>query len=58
MSLFACSLFLGQSIGVLAAAWTFQRFAAPPLFVGAAAGMFVLTWTFAWLLSRRASSKN
>ena len=58
MSLFACSLFLGQSIGVLAAAWTFERFAAPPLFVSAAAGMFVLTWTFAWLLSRRPTSKD
>ena len=58
MSLFACSLFLGQSLGVLAAAWTFERFSAPPLFAIAAAGMLVLTWTFASLLSRRETSKD
>jgi len=53
MSLFACFLFLGQSIGVLAAAWTFEKFSATPLFACAAAGMLTLTGTFAWLLSKR-----
>jgi MFS transporter, YNFM family, putative membrane transport protein len=53
MSLFSCFLFLGQSIGVLAAAWTLERFSATPLFAYASAGLFVLAWTFVWLLSRR-----
>ena len=44
---------IGQSIGVLVAAWTFGRFSATPLFACASAGMLLLTWTFAWLLSKR-----
>jgi predicted MFS family arabinose efflux permease len=58
MSLFACFLFIGQSIGVLAAAWTFDRLSATPLFACASAGMLTLTWTFAWLLSRREIAKD
>ena len=58
MSLFACSLFLGQSLGVLAAAWTLERFSATPLFACASVGMFVLTWAFARLLAQRKTAKD
>lgn len=50
VSLFACFLFTGQSIGVVAGAWTVDRFAAVSLFACAAAALLVLTWTFVWLL--------
>jgi len=58
MSLFSCFLFLGQSIGVLAAAWTLDSFSAPALFAAASIGLFAITWTFVWTLSRRADHER
>jgi predicted MFS family arabinose efflux permease len=58
MSLFACFLFLGQSIGVLAAAWTFETLSATTLFAFVAVGILALTWTFAALLSGRDNARS
>jgi len=52
VSLFACSLFIGQSSGVVAAAWAMDRFSATLLFASASTGLFFLAWTFVWLLRR------
>lgn len=53
VSLFACSLFLGQSVGILGAAWLVDRFAAPAVFSVSAAGLLVLGLLFAVLIKRR-----
>jgi len=56
MSLFACVLFLGQSLGVLAGAWTLQSLSATPLFAGAAVGLVILAAVFVWQLGRHAAA--
>lgn len=42
MSLFACFLFLGQSAGIMAAAWIADHLTDRLIFIGAAAGLLVL----------------
>jgi predicted MFS family arabinose efflux permease len=53
VSLFACSLFLGQSVGVLGAAWMVDRYAAPAVFAISAVGLLLLGLLFAELVQRR-----
>lgn len=53
VSLFACSLFLGQSAGVLGAAWLVDRQGAPAVFGASAVGLLVLGLSFAGLVERR-----
>ena len=53
VSLFACVLFLGQSIGVLVAAWALDRSSAALVFAVAAIGLFLLAGAFASLVARR-----
>ncbi|MDM0116105.1 MFS transporter [Variovorax sp. J22R133] len=50
VSLFACVLFLGQSIGILAAAWIVDRFSSSAVFASAALGLAVLGGGFAVLV--------
>jgi len=54
VSLFACSLFLGQSVGVLGAAWLVDHYAAPAVFSVSAIGLLMLGLSFAVLVKRRA----
>lgn len=51
VSLFACVLFLGQSLGVLVAAWFVDRFSATPIFAFSALGLFLLGGSFAMLMA-------
>jgi predicted MFS family arabinose efflux permease len=53
VSLFACVLFLGQSLGVLSAAWIIDRFSSSAVFASSALGLLLLGGTFAFLLDRR-----
>jgi YNFM family putative membrane transporter len=43
VSLFACSLFFGQSIGIVAAGWTVDQFGFTPLFWTAAVALIFLS---------------
>jgi predicted MFS family arabinose efflux permease len=54
VSLFACCLFLGQSIGILVAAWVLDHFSASAVFAVSALGLLILGCTFAILVQRRA----
>ncbi len=56
VSLFACTLFLGQSVGILGAAWVVDRLAAPAVFSVSAAGLLVLGLLFAVLIKQRGHS--
>ncbi|CAM4395637.1 MFS transporter [Comamonas aquatilis] len=53
VSLFACSLFLGQSVGILGAAWLVDRYASPAVFLVSSIGLLVLGLSFAVLVKRR-----
>lgn len=53
VSLFAGALFLGQSLGILAAAWLVDRFSAVIVFAGSAVGLLVLAHAFASLIVSR-----
>ena len=53
VSLFACCLFLGQSIGVAVAAWVVDRSAAPAVFMVSAIGLLLLGFSFGVLIQRR-----
>ncbi|VTU22778.1 Bacillibactin exporter [Variovorax sp. PBS-H4] len=53
VSLFACSLFLGQSLGVVGAAWLVDHYTAPAVFSVSAMGLLVLGLSFAVLVNRR-----
>lgn len=53
VSLFACSLFLGQSLGVAGAAWLVDHHTAPAVFSVSALGLMVLGLSFSMLLNRR-----
>ena len=55
VALFACSLFFGQSIGILGAAWIVDRFTTPVVFIVSGAGLLLLSLTFAALVKRRGS---
>ncbi|HEX7867765.1 MAG TPA: MFS transporter [Variovorax sp.] len=54
VSLFACTLFLGQSLGVLAAAWSLDRFSASLVFVLSSVAVLTLGFVFAAAASRQA----
>lgn len=53
VSLFACCLFFGQSLGVLVAAWTVDHHSAQWVFAASAAGLLILGCTFSILIQRR-----
>ena len=53
VSLFACVLFLGQSLGVLAAAWMVDAFSSQSVFASSAFGLLLLGAAFASLIRRR-----
>lgn len=53
VALFACILFLGQSLGILLSAWVVDRFPASTVFVASSLVLLVLGWLFAALIARR-----
>lgn len=53
VSLFACVLFLGQSLGVLLAAWVVDTFASTMVFASSAIGLLLLGGAFASLIRQR-----
>lgn len=53
VSLFACCLFLGQSLGMLVAAWFVDRFSAAFIFAFSALGLLLLGSAFAMLMAWR-----
>lgn len=53
VSLFACVLFFGQSIGILLAAALVDRFSSSVVFASSALGLLVLGSTFALLIGKR-----
>ncbi len=53
VSLFACVLFLGQSLGVFLAAWVVDRFSSSMVFASSALGLLLLGGAFAYLLGQR-----
>ena len=53
VALFACSLFFGQSLGVLVAAWIVDHYSTPPVFATSAIGLLILGCTFSILVQRR-----
>ncbi|HSV60671.1 MAG TPA: MFS transporter [Variovorax sp.] len=55
VSLFACVLFLGQSLGVLVAAWMVDRFSSSMVFAISAVGLLLLAGVFAFLVRQRGS---
>ena len=54
VSLYACMLFLGQSVGIVCAAWVVDHGSASRVFGGAAVMLPLLAWWFAARLSARA----
>jgi len=54
VSLFACLLFIGQSLGVVVDAWFVDRIAASSIFVFSALGLLLLGAAFATLIKRHA----
>lgn len=52
VSLFACVLFLGQSLGILGAAWMVDRFSSSLVFASSALGIVLLAGAFAMLVGR------
>lgn len=54
VTLFACALFLGQSVGVLLAAALMARVGSAVVVAGAGAVLIVLGWVFAVAIGRRA----
>jgi predicted MFS family arabinose efflux permease len=55
VSLFACTLFLGQSLGIVAAAWIVDRGSAATVFAGTAVALPLLAWWFAGRVRVRAA---
>jgi predicted MFS family arabinose efflux permease len=53
VSLFACVLFLGQSLGVLLAAWIVDRFSSSMVFASSALGLLLLGGAFSVLVGQR-----
>ncbi|PAT39956.1 arabinose ABC transporter permease [Vandammella animalimorsus] len=53
VSLFVCTLFVGQAAGVMAAAWVVDHLGPSMVFCISSAGLVVLTGMFAWRLHRR-----
>jgi predicted MFS family arabinose efflux permease len=57
VSLYACTLFLGQSVGIVAAAWVVDHGSASRVFGGAAVMLPLLAWWFAARLKERTPAK-
>lgn len=57
VSLFSCVLFLGQSLGVLFAAWVVDQFAAAMVFACSALGLFLLAGMFSLLIRQHKKSQ-
>lgn len=57
VSLYACTLFLGQSVGIVAAAWVVDHGSASRVFGGAAVMLPLLGWWFAARLKGRTPAK-
>jgi len=55
VSLFACCLFFGQSLGISAAAWTVDHLATTVVFATASGGLLAVGLTFSALLRRQTS---
>jgi predicted MFS family arabinose efflux permease len=53
VAIFSSAIYLGQTVGVAAAALVFDRFTAVPLFMATAAALPLLGWWFAVRLGRR-----
>jgi YNFM family putative membrane transporter len=53
VAIFSSVIYLGQTLGVAAAALVFDRFSAVPLFLFTAVALAVLGWWFAWKLGRQ-----
>ncbi len=56
VSLFASSLFLGQSAGIVGAAWVVDRFGTSAVFAVCGTGLFMVGVVFSMLLQRRGAS--
>jgi predicted MFS family arabinose efflux permease len=54
VAIFSSGLYLGQTAGVAASGWIFDRFTAVPVFLSGAAVLAALGWWFSVLLKRRA----
>lgn len=57
VSLYACTLFLGQSVGIVCAAWVVDHGSAARVFAGAAVMLPLLAWWFAARLRARPTEK-
>jgi predicted MFS family arabinose efflux permease len=57
VGIFSSAIYLGQMVGVAAAALVFDRFTAVPLFLATAIALPALAWWFAGKLRRRAKSE-
>lgn len=57
VSLFACSLFLGQALGVVAAGWVTDHFSPRAVFAVSGLGLLVLGLVFAAAVQRRARAE-
>ncbi|MHB8727094.1 MAG: MFS transporter [Casimicrobiaceae bacterium] len=57
VSLYACTLFLGQSVGIVVAAWVVDHGSASQVFGGAAFMLPLLAWWFAARLKERTPTK-
>ena len=57
VSLYACTLFLGQSVGIVCAAWVVDHGSASRVFEGAAVMLPLLAWWFAARLRAREAAK-
>ncbi|WP_347484860.1 MFS transporter [Vandammella animalimorsus] len=53
VSLFVCTLFVGQSAGIMAAAWIVDRLGLSTVFFISSSGFVVLTGLLAWQLQQR-----
>lgn len=58
VSLFACCLFLGQSLGMLVAAWLVDQFSATFIFAFSALGLLLLGSIFAMAMARHRTLKE
>ena len=58
VAIFSSVIYLGQMLGVAAAALVFDRFSAVPLFIGTAIALSLLGWWFARELRRRMATSE
>ena len=53
VALFACTLFLGQSVGISLDGWVVDRYSAIPVFISTALSLLGLSAVVAWLIQRQ-----